>query len=151
MQLAQINIAKAIAPLDSPAMAGFTGRIDEINQLAEAHDGFVWRLKDDSGAALSISVFDDPSIVINMSVWRDLECFKQFVFYSPHLELLKGKRDWFTPMQQAHFAMWWVEDGTIPSIEEAKLKLKRLTALGASAEAFDFRSPHGPDGQPVSR
>lgn len=42
--LAQINIAhmKGVN-LDDPIMIGFSSRIDEINQIAEQCDGFIWR------------------------------------------------------------------------------------------------------------
>ncbi len=32
--LAQVNIAKALAPLDKPVMQGFVDQLDHINQLA---------------------------------------------------------------------------------------------------------------------
>jgi len=50
-QLAQLNIGTIKAPLDTPLMADFTNNLDRINALAEASEGFVWRLKDDSGNA----------------------------------------------------------------------------------------------------
>ena len=43
--LAQINVARARAPLDDPLMASFIARLDDINALAERGPGFVWRLK----------------------------------------------------------------------------------------------------------
>ncbi len=47
--LAQINIALARAPLESEVMRGFTNALDEINALAEASPGFLWRLKTEVG------------------------------------------------------------------------------------------------------
>jgi len=46
-QLAQINIAYAIDDLDSDTLSGFVNRLDEINALADAADGFVWRSIED--------------------------------------------------------------------------------------------------------
>ena len=43
-QLAQLNVARLVAPIDSPELADFVARLDEINALAEASPGFVWRL-----------------------------------------------------------------------------------------------------------
>ena len=40
-QLAQLNIGRITAPLDSPQLAGFVERLDEINALADAAPGFV--------------------------------------------------------------------------------------------------------------
>lgn len=39
--LAQVNIAKALAPLDSLRMQGFVEQLEHINQLAEASPGFI--------------------------------------------------------------------------------------------------------------
>jgi len=61
-QLAQVNIAKAKAPLDQPLMQGFVEQLEHINALAERSPGFVWRLQDDSGDATAIQLFDDPMI-----------------------------------------------------------------------------------------
>ena len=57
--LAQINIAKMLAPIDSPVMADFVANLDSINALAETSEGFVWRLKDESNNATAIKIFDD--------------------------------------------------------------------------------------------
>ena len=34
-QLAQVNIARMVAPLDSPVMAGFVTKLDDLNALAD--------------------------------------------------------------------------------------------------------------------
>ena len=41
--LAQLNIAKAKEPLESPSMADFVNNLERINALAEQSFGFVWR------------------------------------------------------------------------------------------------------------
>jgi hypothetical protein len=45
--LTQVNIARMKAPLESPIMADFVARLDEINSLADRSPGFVWRLQTD--------------------------------------------------------------------------------------------------------
>jgi hypothetical protein len=40
--LAQVNIARAKAPLESDTMSGFVARLDEINALADRSPGFVF-------------------------------------------------------------------------------------------------------------
>jgi hypothetical protein len=86
--LAQINIARAVADLDSSLMAGFVSRLAEINALAERAKGFVWRLQSDGGDATAIRVFDDPRTYINMSVWESPDDLKNFVYRSAHVELI---------------------------------------------------------------
>ena len=40
--LAQLNIARMLAPIESPQLSDFVANLDRINALAEAADGFVW-------------------------------------------------------------------------------------------------------------
>ena len=66
--LAQINIARMLAPLTDAQMAGFVARLDEINAIADASPGFVWRLQTAEGNATSLRPFEDDLILVNMSV-----------------------------------------------------------------------------------
>ena len=76
-RLAQINIGRMRAPLDDPMMHGFVARLEEINQLAEAAPGFVWRLQSAEGDATALRPFEDERILINMSVWESIETLQQ--------------------------------------------------------------------------
>jgi len=51
LHIAQVNIARMLAPLDSPTMNSFVELLDEINALADRSPGFVWRLQGDEGNA----------------------------------------------------------------------------------------------------
>ncbi len=66
--LAQINIARLVAPLDDPKIAEFVAQLEPINALADCEPGFVWRLKSESGNASDIAYNDDPFVIVNMSV-----------------------------------------------------------------------------------
>ena len=60
MQLAQLNVARMLAPLDSPELADFVASLAPVNAAADVAPGFVWRLADESGTgATPIRVFDD--------------------------------------------------------------------------------------------
>ena len=87
MYLAQLNIARLLAPIDSPQIAEFVAQLDPINALAEQSTGFVWRLKDDSGNATDINPFGDDFMIVNMSVWENLDVLKDFVFRTAHTVL----------------------------------------------------------------
>ena len=50
-QIAQLNVARAVAPLGDPRLADFMALLDEVNRLAERSPGFVWRLQGESGNA----------------------------------------------------------------------------------------------------
>ena len=142
--LAQLNVARAKAPVDDPIMQGFASRLAQINALADAAPGFIWRLKDDQGDATSIRAFDDALILVNMSVWESIEALKHYVYRTAHAELLRDRRSWFEQFSGAMLAMWWVPAGHIPSVEEAKERLAHLEQHGPSAYAFTFRTLHEP-------
>jgi heme-degrading monooxygenase HmoA len=140
MHLAQLNIARMKGEnIDAPIMSSFVAQLDEVNALAEASKGFVWRLKDDSGDATSIKAFDDPRVIVNMSVWESLEALEAYVFSGRHVEVMKNRREWFTRMATMHMVLWWIPVGHIPTTEEAKERLEYLQKNGASKYAFTFR------------
>jgi hypothetical protein len=139
--LAQINLAKAVAALDSPLMAGFVSRLNEINALAEQAKGFIWRLQSEAGDATSIRVFDDPKIYINMSVWETPEDLKNFVYRSAHVELIRDREAWFSRLPVQHQAAWWVPAGYRPSADEGRDRLLHLREQGPSAIAFTLARP----------
>jgi hypothetical protein len=139
--LAQLNVGRVRHPTDDPRMAEFMGALDAVNALAERSPGFVWRLKDDgSNNATNILVTDDPSFLINMSVWETPEQLEHFVWNTVHKRIYQKKGNWFEPMQTPHFAMWWIPVGHLPTPQEALARLDRLTRHGPSAYAFGWES-----------
>jgi hypothetical protein len=72
--LAQLNIGRLLAPLDSPQLAPFVDALERINALADGAAGFVWRLQTEDGDATAIRAFDDDMLLVNMSVWESVEC-----------------------------------------------------------------------------
>ena len=73
LHLAQVNIARMKGPLDSPVMAGFVARLDEINALADRSPGFVWRLQTGERNATYLRPYDDDRILFNLSVWESID------------------------------------------------------------------------------
>ena len=140
MHLAQLNIAKAKASLDDPLMKEFMDNLDPINAIADASQGFIWRLQDEEGDATSIQAFDDPNMIVNMSVWESIEALKDFLFKTHHLEFLKRKEEWFEKLSEANHVMWWIPIEHEPSVEEAKERLLYLKVNGESPYSFTFRS-----------
>jgi len=67
-QLAEVNIARMLAPLSDPQMEGFVARLDEINAIADNSPGFVWRLQTEDGNATTLRPFEDDLILVNLSV-----------------------------------------------------------------------------------
>lgn len=137
--LAQCNIAVAKGPTDSPVMAEFMEALDAINAAADAAPGFVWRLQDDSGNLTDVRVFDEESILINISTWESIDSFRAYVYGDLHGPFVKRRREWFTkPIDLPVLVMWWVPEGSEPSALEGKARLERLAAHGPSPDAFTF-------------
>ena len=142
-QLAQLNIASMKEPLESPGMADFVANLERINALAEASPGFVWRLQDEAGDATALRPFGEE-VLVNLSLWRDVEALKDYVYKSAHAEILKRRNEWFTRMGEAHMVLWWVPTGHLPSVSEAAERLRMLRELGPTAQAFSFRQAFAP-------
>ena len=147
--LAELNIARGLGAMDDPVMADFVAQLDEINALAEASDGFVWRLKDESGNATDIQVFDDPLVIVNLSVWEDVESLHNYTYRSGHAKAFKRKKEWFSAFGKPHMVLWWVPAGHEPTAAEAKERLEYLQANGPSPYAFSFLKRFTPEGDPV--
>ena len=143
-ELAQLNIGIVRGAMDSPVMAEFVANLARINALADAAPGFVWRLQTEAGDATAIRPFDDENLLVNMSVWRDVESLLQFVYHSAHLEILRRRREWFERMGEAYMVLWWVPRGHRPSLPEAVSRLEALRERGPHREAFTFRQTFRP-------
>lgn len=133
-----------LAPIDSPVMADFVAKLDEINALAESSKGFVWRLKGDDNNATAIKVFDDDMLIINMSVWESVEDLKEFAFKTAHAPVMRRRAEWFEKMQTAYLALWWIPIGHTPTPQEAREKIEFLDQNGESSEVFTFKNIHLP-------
>jgi Domain of unknown function (DUF3291) len=148
--LAQINIGRMLAPLSDPLMAGFVAKLDEVNALADSSKGFIWRLQSGEGNATDIQAYDDEMILVNMSVWASLEDLSQYVYAmeSEHRHVMKQRRKWFERFDGPFMVLWWIPEGHIPTVEEAKERLEHLRTHGESAYAFSFKKPFpAPDTQ----
>ena len=139
--LAQINVARFIAPQDDPANADFMAALDHVNAMADAAPGFVWRLVGAGGDATDlVPDATDPNLIANMSVWTDVAALRAFVYEQPdHLAVMRRRRDWFDKMD-AVMALWWVPAGHRPTMAEGMEKIALLAERGPSAAAFTFRA-----------
>ena len=143
--LAQYNVARALYPLDDPRMQGFVTQLDTINALAERTPGFVWRLKSDSGNSTDINPYDDPHMIINMSVWEDPDSLFEFTYHTDHVKVFADRLQWFERMKgQPSLVLWWVEAGVIPDEYEGKRRLELLADEGPSPKAFTLKKRFDP-------
>ena len=143
MHLAELNIARLKYPFDDPRIAEFADNLDLVNGIAERSPGFVWRLKNESGNATDIRGFDDPMVIVNMSVWRDAESLEHFVWNTLHKRFYARRDHWFSLMQKQHFVMWWVDENERPTVDEARGRLDHFDQYGNSDHAFGWSHlPH---------
>src|SRR4051812_1049609 len=139
--LAQVNISRLLAPLDSELLSDFVAELEPVNALADTAPGFVWRLQTEDGDATAIRVFDDAELIVNLTLWTDLERLGDFVYGQSHAAVRRGGRRWFGRPPEAMVALWWVPAGTVPTPHEAEDRLRTLRRLGPTPAAFTLRAP----------
>ena len=157
--LAMYNFGLHVAPVDAPEVQGFIRREPLNFAAAEKASGFVGR----SGyrsvpgpRSWGVQVFprfikgsgfdSGPS---SLSLWQDIESLMGFSYAGVHAEALKNARNWNTKNDWPPLVLWWVEAGRRPDWERAAMKLEWLHDHGPGPEAFTFKQPYGPDGEPL--
>ncbi len=143
--LAQMNTARFRNPMDHPDMVGFVEMLDPVNHQADSASGFVWRLTDeDSNDATSITFYDDPLLLVNVSVWTDLDSLRNYVYRTAHVEMVKRRDEWADAMEEVYIVLWWVPAGHVPDVAEADARLRHLREHGPTPEAFTFAKSFPP-------
>lgn len=143
-QIAQINIGRAVGDVDGPLLADFKELLDPVNALADAAPGFVWRMQTDDGNNTALRPYDDDRMIVNMSVWESIDALWAFTYGGMHLEVMRRRREWFERFASTYLALWWVPAGTIPTVDDAKLRLGSLDAHGPTPYAFTFKKRFAP-------
>ena len=138
--LAQINIAQMLAPIDDPLMAEFVAQLAPVNALADTTPGFVWRLQTEEGDATSLQVYEDNMIIVNMSVWENVESLREYAYRSAHVGVMKYRTKWFERFDGPYMALWWVPMGHKPTPQEGKERLEYLRKNGDTPFAFSFKN-----------
>jgi hypothetical protein len=134
---AELNIATLLAPLEHPDNLEFVSVLEAVNRIAEVSDGFVWRLKDDEGRSASyVPVYEDPRVIVNLTVWESPEALRHFTYRSGHGAYFRRRTEWFEP--GAEMVCWWIRAGSIPTVEDAVERLNHLRTYGPSANGFLF-------------
>lgn len=145
MQLAQMNIARLLAPPEDPQVAEFMNSIPAINMLGESYPGFVWIMSDESGSGNTDTRYpgheEDERMIANLTVWDDVESLRYFVNRSGHSMYLRRRLE---RPEQPTTVLWWVPDGHRPDLAEGKARLEALRATGPTPEAFDLATTFPP-------
>jgi len=151
--LAQFNIIKLKDELNSPMIKEFRDFLAPVNLLAEESEGFIWRLKDESGhSATDIETpYEDKLIFVNMSVWENFTLLKEYTYKTVHSYFLKSRKKWADEMDGYKAVMWYIDKGHIPTIEEAKTKLDVLNQKGSTPEAFSMTEVYDAFGEKYAK
>ena len=145
-ELAQLNVATLLAPIDSPELAGFVAELERINALADDAPGFVWRFASDvTDPDAEPTPFGDD-VIVNYSVWASVEALHDYVYRSGHVEVMRRRKEWFHRMRDAHSVLWWVPRGHRPTMTEVHARLERLRRDGPGPAAFTFKTVHAAPG-----
>ena len=147
--LAQVNVARLQAPLDSPLLADFVADLDPVNATADAAPGFIWRLQTEDGNATSVRAFEwdaagSAGVLVNMSVWESVEDLAGFVYSGAHRQVLRLRRRWFERMEEAYTALWWIPRGHVPTTREAEERVLYLREFGPTPYSFTLREHFPP-------
>lgn len=137
--LAQINIGRLAAPQDDPRVRPFIEALDAINAVAEESPGFIWRLTGEGNDAMDVRYAPDPLLAINMSVWQDAESLFNYVYKSAHTPFMARRKEFFERFDGVYQALWWVEAGRRPTVDEGLSKLWLIERFGPSPQAFSFK------------
>jgi hypothetical protein len=150
--LAQVNIGRLVAPIDSALIEDFVAALDEVNAVADEAPGFVWRLQTEDGDATAVRGFEADGVgapggvIINMSVWESAEALAAYVYGPDHVAVLRRRREWFERMARPMMVAWWIPRGHIPAVREAEERLDHLRMHGPTAHAFTLRQHFPPPG-----
>jgi hypothetical protein len=147
--LAQVNIGRLLAPLDSEQLADFVAALEPVNAVADAAPGFVWRLQTEDGNATAVQAFEwdragSAGVLVNMSVWESVEALAAYVYSDTHRQVLKRRRQWFERMAEAYAALWWIPARHTPTTAEAEGRVLHLREFGPTPYAFTLREHFGP-------
>jgi hypothetical protein len=144
MHLAQLNVGRLRAPMVDPMIDDFRENLDPVNALAEASPGFVWRLQDEAGNATGIKPYGDDLEIVNLTVWESIDALADFTYRTGHVDFLRRRREFFEAPTQPILCLWWLPEGTIPTVEDAIARLEHLRAHGPTPTAFTFRERFEP-------
>lgn len=80
--------------------------------------GFVWRLTGAGNNATDLRAADDPTTLVNISVWTTAEAVFEFVYRSRHAKVMARRREWFEKLEM-YLVLYWIPAGHLPTIAEA--------------------------------
>jgi len=65
------------------------------------------------------------------------------------VEFLRRRREFFAAPTSPILCLWWIPEGTLPTVPDALARLDHLRANGPTPRAFTFRHRFGSDEAPT--
>lgn len=159
-RLAFMTFGVLYEPRTHERSKGFIDRVPANYASAESSEGFIdhSQLDPDTGrhswgdsiCPAFVSQDLHPNVAHTFSLWDDLESVYAFAYADVHAEALRRRREWFSAPAYPSYVAWWVADDHTPSVREATDRLEQLHAEGPGPQAFDFKRPFDPAGQPTA-
>ncbi len=136
--LAQYNIIQLKEDINHPLIKEFKDFLEPVNLLAEQSPGFIWRLTGGDGASATEveTLYTNPLIFINLSVWENVDLLKAYTYKTVHSYFLKSRGKWGDNMSGHQSVLWWTPVGAMPTPAIGKTKLDLLNDKGPTEEAF---------------
>ena len=92
--LAQVNVSRLLAPIDSPVLAEFMAALDAVNAEGDAVASPVAAA--DRGRqrhcrrAFGWDAGDSHGVIVNRTTWASVQALGDFVFSGQHLQVVPG-------------------------------------------------------------
>ena len=138
MAIAQMNWGRMLFPLDHPRMADFSESLDGTYGLADKHQSFIWRIRDDDAAMQLQALGFDNKLSATVSVWETERALREYTFKSLHGQFIDRKREWFEDVEGPQLVIWKVDPDAQPTFGEAFERLEILKANGPSSAAYSW-------------
>jgi Domain of unknown function (DUF3291) len=81
-------------------------------------------------------------VIINLTMWEDVDALRHFTYRSGHGSYLRRRREWFEAPLEAHMVCWWIPVGEVPTVADALARLARLRDIGPNQDGFLFTDPY---------
>lgn len=142
MHLAEFNTGILKHDWEDRRVFEFTNNLERVSRIAHKSPGFVWQLGDvemekaqlDPESALG----GNPRIASTLSVWKDADSLKHFVWNTIHKRFVERRHEWFDRQSSGRVVLWWVPKGHRPSLDEAIERLEAYEQNGSTDFAFGW-------------
>jgi hypothetical protein len=86
---------------------------------------------------MGMTVYGDPRLLPNLTVWDNVQALERFVWRTLHRRFYLRRTEWFEPID-IPLVLWWIPAGHRPPLAEGVARLDHLRAHGPSKHAFGW-------------